>query len=225
MLDASRVFQARLLTTAGRTTYVREDTKLLEAPPPQAHVETIERRSEIVIPPPPPAPVEIVRQVIREEVAQPTTVLKVPAATVTEKTVTEQVHHHHHKESRSERRKSRSSRRSKSKKRESSSSSSSDDGGSRHKHVVEEREESNHISGPLTMFARKEREERVIKSEIKALQQEEKALKLERQRDVELARAELIRKGADVDLRSDQRLDLGGIKVERNKKGKMSLVR
>lgn len=69
------------------------------------------------------------------------------------------------------------------------------------------------------------KDERNIKSEIKALELEEKALKLERQRDVELRKAERIRESGERHSSRSEQIDLGDIKVERNKKGKMSLVR
>ena len=171
------------------------------APPPQM-AERIEERktTEIVLPPSEPPPIEIIREVIKtEEIA--------PASS------------HHRSESRSKSKKKSSKKRSKSKRRESFESSSSEE------EIITRRvEESGPVHGPLTLFrADKRKDERHIKSEIRALEREEKALRYERERDLELRKAERIRENADKPARSD-RVDLGGIQVERNSKGKFSLV-
>ncbi|KAI9830669.1 MAG: hypothetical protein M1826_004498 [Phylliscum demangeonii] len=208
---------------SGRSSYVREETKLLEssAPPP---VETI--RQEIIIQAPEP---EIIRQYITSE------------------EVGDEHHHEHRSEHKSEHKsehrsehrsehghdhksehggshsKSRSrKKRSKSKKRrESFSESESEE--EVILRTVQKREESEPVHGPLTMFlGDKRKEERNIRKEIKALEIEEKAVKLERERNRELRRAERIRGGDYVE---EEEIDFGDIRVERNKKGKMSLVR
>ena len=181
--------------------------KFIKAPPQIA--ERIEERktTEIILPPSGPPPVEIVREVIKTEEIAPS-----PS------------HHgdHHHSEGHSGRSKSKrksSKRRSKSKRREDFDSSSSEE------EIITRRvEESGPVHGPLTLFRNdKRKDERHIKSEIRALEREEKAMKYERERDVELRKAERIRENADKVVRP-KRVDLGGIQVERNSKGKLSMV-
>lgn len=162
-----------------------------------------------MLPPPEPAPLELIRQVVQHD-----EVIAAP---------------HESRESRSERKssksvRSKSARSSKSRRRKkievSGSSSSSSD--TEREIVIEKREESNRVHGPLTMFVSDKdtrKEERHIKAEIKALEREEKALKLERQRDMEIRKAERIRESGD---KSEI---VGSVKVERNKKGKMYLSR
>lgn len=171
------------LKVIGRTTYVQEETKLIEAPPPQ-QVETFERR-EIVIPPPQPAPVEIVRQVIRTEEVQPvpaplppppmqmppppmnapppmivTAMPPPPPSTI----YSESVSKHEHRESHSERRKGRSKSKRRSKSRRASSVGSSSSEETIVARRIEEREESDPVHGPLTMFmGSRSRDERSIK--------------------------------------------------------------
>ncbi len=86
-------------------------------------------------------------------------------------------------------------------------------------------EESEPVHGFFTGFgSQTQRDERKIKTEIKALEIEEKAIKLQRQRDRELKRAERVRESSRRS-KSVERVEIGGgVKVERNKKGKMSLV-
>ena len=87
-------------------------------------------------------------------------------------------------------------------------------------------EESEHVRGPFTGMlggGSSHKDERSLRKEMKALEIEEKALKLEKQRDREIRRAERIREGRRS--RSADRVSVGGgVRVERNKKGKMSLV-
>ncbi|KAI9795098.1 MAG: hypothetical protein M1816_000120 [Peltula sp. TS41687] len=163
----------------------------------------------------------------------PMTVIAAPAPPTI---ISEHFSRHEHKESRSDRSerhkgRSKSKRRSKSRRAASVSSSTSEETIIARR--IEKREESDPVHGPLTMFMSSSRkDERDIKSEMKALELEEKALKLEHQRDAELRKAERVReRGERHSSRSErhssrsEQLDLGDIKVERNKKGKMSLVR
>jgi hypothetical protein len=67
-----------------------------------------------------------------------------------------------------------------------------------------------------------QRDERSIKNQIKALEREEKALKLERRAEREERKAERLRRGGGSDAYTESN---DGVKLERNKKGKLSLVR
>ncbi len=210
-----------LIRSPDRTKYVKEEVKLIEAlpaPPPPPPVEAVQR-TEIVIPPPEPAPVEIIRQQIvhTEEVAPPP-----PPSMLSGHTS-----HHSHSHDHGHGHRRRKSKRRKSRRRSSSSSSSSS---STHVEeiIIKKVEESEPVRGPFTGLGG-HKDERTINKEIRALDREEKALeiekkalKLERQRDEQLRKAERVR---EAKLESSGQVDLGGIRVERNKKGKMYMVK
>ncbi len=86
-------------------------------------------------------------------------------------------------------------------------------------------EESNHIGGPLTIVApaHKHRSDREIKSEIRALEAEKRALVLEREAETKLIQADRIRE-SDYEV-IDSRKDRDVVRVERDRKGRLALVR
>lgn len=80
--------------------------------------------------------------------------------------------------------------------------------------------ESNSMHGPLALIAPKERrDEQSIKAEIRALQAEKKMIKLEREAEIEHRKAERYRDGAVIIERERD------VKIEKDRKGRMSLVR
>lgn len=194
--------------------------------PPSPPVEVYERRKEIVIPAPAPVPMEVIERVTSEthEDSHHHQGGKSEGGRRRSKShgaKSDRGSHHRQSHSKSERRKSRSksiSRRSRSR--------SSDSSVERTK-IVEDGESSARVRGLLSLAAPVERhkDERGIKNEIKALEREEKALKLERKAEREERKAQRLRRGSgsgDVYVEADRS---DGVKLERNKKGKLSLVR
>lgn len=83
--------------------------------------------------------------------------------------------------------------------------------------------ESNSMHGPLALIQPKKhhhKDERSIKAEIRALEAEKKALKLEREMEKEHRKAERYR---DDEIIIERRDDV--VKIEKDRKGRMSLVR
>ncbi len=91
----------------------------------------------------------------------------------------------------------------------------------RSEYKEEEQGESNDIDArPLALFLPERRNPERIKAEIKALEAEKKALKYEREMDKEHKKADQYREG---DMIIEKGKDV--IKVEKDRKGRMSLVR
>lgn len=82
-------------------------------------------------------------------------------------------------------------------------------------------EESNSMHGPLAIIApRERRDERSIKAEIRALEAEKKMLKHEREAEREHRKADRYKDGEEIIIERDR-----GLKIERDRKGRLSLVR
>lgn len=97
--------------------------------------------------------------------------------------------------------------------------------GHKSEYIEEEIGESNSMHGPLALIQPKShhhhhRDERSIKAEIRALEAEKEALKLERKIEKEHRKAERYR---DEEIIIERRDDV--VKIEKDRKGRMSLVR
>lgn len=86
-------------------------------------------------------------------------------------------------------------------------------------------EDENSIGGPLTVVApeRRRKSARDIESEIRRLEAEKKALKLEREADQRRAKAERIRE-AEYEV-VDSRRDRNVVRVEKDRRGRLAIVR
>jgi hypothetical protein len=95
--------------------------------------------------------------------------------------------------------------------------------------IVEERRFSEEIGGPLMLVDRGRQSEHEIRREIKALEAERRALKLEREADERRYQAALIRDGDyEVIERVDtieRPRDRSVVRVEKDRKGRLALVR
>lgn len=92
-----------------------------------------------------------------------------------------------------------------------------------HKLVLEEEVgESNSMHGPLAIIAPRDhrKDERAIKAEIRALEAEKKALRLEREREKEHKKADRYRE-EEIIIEKDRDV----IRIEKDRKGRRSLVR
>ncbi len=85
-------------------------------------------------------------------------------------------------------------------------------------------------AGPLVLIGdRRSKDDRAIRAEIKALEAEREALKAEQKAQLELERADRIRRGDLVvyeereTVRREREPD-GGVEIKRDKKGRMSIV-
>lgn len=85
-------------------------------------------------------------------------------------------------------------------------------------------------AGPLVVIGdRRSKDDRVIRAEIKALEAEREALRAEQKAQLELERADRIRRGDLVvyeerDIVRREREPDGGVEIKKDKKGRMSIV-
>lgn len=184
---------------ADRTTYLIEAPAPAPAPifVPAPEPQVIERRTEIIVGSPPPPPPIMVPMEIPQSVRD-WDVMSGKAESRHE-SLHESRHHesHHESHKRSPSTKSRKSRRKSSP--------------SRSEYEEEER-------GNVLVLPERRNPER-IKAEIRALEAEKKALKYEREMDKEHKKAEQYREG---DIIIEKGRDV--VKIEKDRKGRMSLV-
>jgi hypothetical protein len=94
--------------------------------------------------------------------------------------------------------------------------------------IIEVGESDGHMSGPLSLFAPDRRkDERSIKAEIRALEAEKKALRLEREVEHENRRADRIRAESEdtIIFEERDRKKNGDIVFKKNRKGRLEMVR
>ena len=184
------------------------------APPPEPQPQVVERRTEIIINPPPEShkPLSEAPRSVREwDVMSSRSERRDPSP-------------------KSRRDHSPSARTHQSRHRSVSSAST-------HREIIlEEREESSSVHSPLTLIVPDRRkDERSIKAEIRALEAEKRALKLEREVEKEHKRAdryrdgevivgrEVVRGDREVIIERERPKDV--VKIEKDRKGRLSLVR
>ena len=189
-----------------RTTYLIE----APAPPPEPQPQVVERRTEIVINPPQEShkPLSEAPRSVREWDAMSS---RTERRDLSPSAKTSKSHHSRHR---------------------SVSSAST-----RREIILEEREESSSVHSPLALVVPDRRkDERSIKAEIRALEAEKKALQLEREVEREHRRADRYRDGEVIVGREvvhgdreviieRERPKETVVKIEKDRKGRLSLVR
>ncbi|KAI9693035.1 MAG: hypothetical protein M1822_005030 [Bathelium mastoideum] len=213
------------------TTYRFEEPAALEPPPPPASVVVPPPPSIIAPPPPPPVPFEeiIERREIIEDAGGPpppplTHVSSHHSTVVREPSPPESIgsHHSHHTHHTHRSHNTHRSSRSRS---HSTHHTAVVRSVSPRREIVEERYEEvegGSIGGPLTVIVpeHRRRSERDIKAEIRRLEAEKRALRLERDADVRLIEADRIR-DREYEIVEPREV----VRVEKDRRGRMALVR